>query len=136
MRTLYDEIAAITLAENVMVRSGYAAELSGMKREYPMLLWIPPDPKGFGGREDLLITYHCRFYLMKRDNRNMTDSERDKAWLDMEVKAYSIILKLGESAIVQEISGISGARDKHLLTPDGEMSVKFEFDCKTIICND
>ena len=137
MRTLYDEIAALATEQGVTVESGYAAELNGMRRVYPMLLWIPADPKKFEGRgKQRYITYHCRFYLMDKDDRKMPAADREQKWAEMERQAYAMVLKLGETDTVQRIEDIGGERDKHMLTPDGEISVKMEFTCQYIPCDD
>lgn len=136
MSTLYDEMAKIADRQGVRIESGYAAELNGMRREYPMVLWIPPDPKRIQGREERSVVYRCRFYWLEKDDGKASSADRERRWAEMERMAYRMVLALGEAEGVGRIGEVSGERDRHMLTPDGELSVKLEFDCEMILCDD
>ena len=104
MKTLYDEIEAIAARQGVRAESGYAADLNGMKRTYPMLLWIPPDPLKFEGRTvPLRITYRCRFYLLEKNDGKASSAERERRWAEMELTAYAAVLALGETEAVEAV---------------------------------
>lgn len=135
--TLFELISKEAKTLGIHCRSGYAAELAAMKRTYPMVLFIPPDPKEFEGTVgDVLITYSCTAYFMCPDKKGATDIERENEWLNMELLAFKFIGNIADSGCVNSVTNVSGGRDKYSLTPDGELSVKLTFNVKMPICNE